>query len=93
MSMGKQPAFPTKPIRIVVGQTTASYIDEKGRTQFSTQNEFGEIEQPGMELRTYLAGLAMQGLLMSTSPIQIVPDRIITLAVDYADALIKKLEL
>jgi len=98
MSMGKQPAFPTKPIKTVVGQMSYTFLDAQGIQQVGYQNEFGEIEQPGMDIRTYLAGLAMQGLIAASIPdlqgnnTLPVASSIAAYAVECADELLKQLE-
>jgi hypothetical protein len=61
--INNEPAFPTKPKQIVVGQQSYNYTDNKGNNQIGYNNLFGEQVLDGMSKRFYAACAAMQGIL------------------------------
>ena len=63
IKLGQEPAFPSEPKEVVIGQTSYNVIDENGKQQIMYQNQFGKELQNGMSKRFYAACCAMQGLI------------------------------
>lgn len=88
--LGQEPAFPTEPIDVVVGQRSYNYQDENGNSRIGYQNEFGKQTQHGMSKRFYAACAAMQGLYSNPAMANRAVEEVIASAYAAADELLKQ---
>lgn len=92
--LGQEPAFPTEPIDVVVGQHSYNYQDENGNSRIGYQNEFGKQTQQGMSKRFYAACAAMTGILSNENVLNGKtsngPSEFVRLAYKCADEILKQ---